>query len=106
MTVWCRLTVYGPDGEPLGRWTLLGDSAPDLEAVDRIARLHLAACSLGGTAALSDGTPALAEVFELAGLGELYGQMRRESERRERPLHGALERVEAADPPAGDLEDL
>lgn len=100
------MTVYAPDGSALGRWVLGGSGPPTLAAVNQAARLHLAARWLGGAAALCDVAPELAGVFELAGLGELYGQMRRESEVREHPLHGALERVEPADPSAGDLEDL
>jgi hypothetical protein len=106
MTLWCRLTLYAPDGSALGAWTLREDHAPDLAAVDQLARLCLAARSFGGTVAISEVTAGLADLFDLAGLDELYGQMRREAERRERPNDGALERVEPADPAAGDLEDL
>lgn len=106
MTLWCRLSLYAPDGSALGTWTLRQERAADITAVDQLARLCLAARSLGSTVAIWDVRPELADLFELAGLGELYGQMRREAERRERPFDRALERVEPADAPAGDLEDL
>ena len=104
--LWCRLTLFAPDGSAVGSWTLRGEGAPDIGTVDRLARVFLAARSVGCTAVLTDAAPALADVFELAGLGALHGQMRRESERGEHPRHGALERREPADLPAGDLEDL
>lgn len=104
--VWCRMTVYASDGTALGGCVLAGSGQPTLAAVNQLARLSLAARWLGGSAALWDAAPGLGDVFELAGLGELYRQMWRESEVREHARHGALERVEPADPPAGDLEDL
>jgi hypothetical protein len=70
---WCRVTVVGPDGSALGGWTLRGDRPPDLATVDRLARLHLAARSVGGHAVLNDVAPELAELLELAGLGETLG---------------------------------
>jgi hypothetical protein len=81
--MWCRVTVFRPDGSPLGSWTLRGVRPPDLDAVDRIAHLHLAAKALGGATALTDVTPALRELLELAGLGELFGQPGGEAESRE-----------------------
>lgn len=96
--LWCRMTVFGPDDAPLGRWTLAGSGPPRLCVVQLIARTYLAARWLGGTAAITDATPALTDLFELAGLGELLGQMRREAEGREEPL-GIEERVVRGDPP-------
>jgi hypothetical protein len=84
--MWCRVTVCEPDGSPLGHWTLRGNAAPDLETVDRIARLHLAAKAQGGTSLLSDVAPALRELLELAGLGALCGQPGGQPESREDAL--------------------
>lgn len=95
--VWCHVTVLEPDGSPLGRWTLRGPGAPDLDAVNRIARLRLAAQALGGTTVLSDLAPVLRELLELAGLGDLCGEPRGETEGGEDPF-GVLERVEPRDP--------
>jgi hypothetical protein len=89
--------MYAPDGSTLGRWALHGNGAPDITAVDRVARLTLAARSLGGTAVLSEVLPGLAEMFQLAGLGDLYGQMCREAKGREKPL-GLEERIDRGDP--------
>lgn len=93
------MTVFGPDDAPLGRWTLRGCGAPHLGVVEQLARVYLAARWVGGTAALTDAAPALTDAFEVAGLGELFGQMCREAEGREEPL-GVEERVVRSDPPA------
>jgi hypothetical protein len=96
MAVWCHVTVFEPSGSPLGGWTLGGDGAPGLAEVDRIARLHLAARSIGGTTVLSDVAPPLRELLALAGLGYLCGEPEREPEAGEDPF-GVLERVEPDD---------
>ena len=96
--VWCHVTVFEPDGSPLGRWTLRGSGAPDVEVVNRIARLRLAASSFGGTALLTEVAPHLRELLELVGLGELCREPGREAECREEAF-GVLERVETDDPP-------
>ena len=66
---WCRLTVVDLDGRVRWDGVLGGPSRPDLAAVDRLARLALAARRRGGSVRLSEVTPALAELLELAGLG-------------------------------------
>jgi hypothetical protein len=71
---WCRMTAYGPDGSTLGHWTLRGTGAPDLAAVDVVARLYRAARSRGGHAELDWVAPALADLLRLAGL-ELLGDL-------------------------------
>jgi hypothetical protein len=68
---WCRVTVLQPNGSTLGRWTLRGEGAPDLTAVEWVARLQLAAQSAGGQAVLEDVAAPFAELLELAGLGNV-----------------------------------
>jgi hypothetical protein len=65
------LTVLRPDGSACGHWTLRGAGAPDLAAVDWLARVRLAAARAGGSAIVDEVTPALADLLALAGLGDL-----------------------------------
>jgi hypothetical protein len=72
---WCRVTVLGPDGTVLARRVLAGAGRPGLAAVDRVARLALLAGRIGGSIALTEVAPALAELLALAGLPvEVEGQ--------------------------------
>jgi hypothetical protein len=66
--LWCRVTVVGVDGAELARCVLEGPGAPDLSAVDDVARLALAAGRLGGAVVLTELSPELRALFELAGL--------------------------------------
>jgi hypothetical protein len=66
--LWCRVTVVGSDGAKLARCVLEGLGAPDLGAVDDVARLALLAGRLGGGIVLADVSPALRALLELAGL--------------------------------------
>jgi hypothetical protein len=78
---WCRVTVVGPDGTELAHVVLEGPGAPDLAAVDDVARLALAAGRLGGEITLLDLSPALGALLELAGLRvEMEGQAELEEE--------------------------
>jgi hypothetical protein len=72
--LWCRVTVFDPDGCVLGRIALCGGGTPGVWAVDRLARLELAAKSTGGSVSLASTSAALAELLELAGLAELGGR--------------------------------
>jgi hypothetical protein len=83
--MWCRLTMYGPDGTALCETTLAGAGAPDIGVVDQLARMRLRAVRAGATLELAEVSTALAELLELAGLSELLGQVRREAEAREDP---------------------
>lgn len=67
-SVWCRVTPITPDGRALAIWTLLGCGSPDLDVVDRLARLRLAARRRGGDLRLSEVAAELAAVIELVGL--------------------------------------
>ena len=74
-----------------------GPGLPDLGAVDDVARLALLAGRLGGRIVLSDVSPAMRSLLELAGLGvEVEG----EAEGGEEPL-GVEEGQEELHP--GDL---
>jgi hypothetical protein len=66
--VWCEVTmVRARDTQPLN-FQLEGAGPPDLETVDRLARLALSVKRRGGGMVLSGISPALREVLELAGL--------------------------------------
>jgi hypothetical protein len=61
---WCRVSYV------LGR-----AGAPDLGTVDEVARLALMARRIGGTTVITDVSPALWALLELAGLrAEMEGQ--------------------------------
>jgi hypothetical protein len=75
LQLWCRVTVMGPDGAELACVVLEGPGGPDLAAVDDVARLTLAAARLGGEITLTDLSPAMGALLELAGLRvEMEGQ--------------------------------
>ena len=84
---WCRVTVVGPDGAELATYVLDGPGAPDMGTVDDVARLALMAGRLGGGTVLSDVSPALQALLELAGL---QAEVQRQAELGEEPL-GAQE---------------
>lgn len=81
---WCRIEFIGPGG-----------TAPDLSAVDALARLHLDARRLGGTIRLHDVCEDLAELLDLVGLRR---EMSGEAEGGEEL--GVEEGVEPGDPVA------
>ncbi len=95
--MWCRVTIIDPDGAELARFWLEGRGAPDLMAVDEVARLALLAGRLGGDVALGEVCPALDALLHLTGLAvEVEGQ----AELAEEPLR-AQEGQEEGHP--GDL---
>ena len=63
MAPWCRIEFDGPSG-----------AAPDLAAVDALARLQHAARLLGGSIRLVDVCDELAELLDLVGLGREVGR--------------------------------
>jgi hypothetical protein len=65
---WCRVTVFGTDGTELATGVLVGPGAPDIGAVDDLARLALHAARLGGRVSLAEVSPAMRDLLELAGL--------------------------------------
>jgi len=83
VTRWCRVLIVGPDHTSLGYHQLGGPGLPDLGTVDEVARLALLARRLGGRIILSDLSPALRSLLDLAGLRvEVEG----EAESGEEPL--------------------
>lgn len=82
---WCRVELVGPRG-----------AAPDLEAVDALVRLHVAARRLGGCIRLRDVCEELEELLELVGLRREVGGQAESGE------EGAVveEGVEPGDPVA------
>jgi hypothetical protein len=77
---WCRVTMMGSDGEPIAAGELEGPGAPDLGAVDDLARLALLAKRLDAHLRLAQVTPQLADLLELAGLPELGVEVERQPE--------------------------
>jgi hypothetical protein len=71
---WARVVVAASDGTR--RVVLLvGDGAPGLEVVDRLARCQLTTRRAGGRMWLEEVCPALAQLLDLVGLRrELEGQ--------------------------------
>jgi hypothetical protein len=65
---WCRVTLLGVDGTAVAWWVLDGPGAPDLGAVDEVARLKLMVGRVGGSVALTDLSPAFRELLDLAGI--------------------------------------
>jgi hypothetical protein len=65
---WCRITILGPDGTAVVRCVLEGVGAPDLGAVDDVARRALLAARSGGSVVLDDISPLMRELLDLAGL--------------------------------------
>jgi hypothetical protein len=66
--VWCRVTITSPLGVQRVTWLIRGDGAPDLDIVDQLAWLLLAARRLGDGLRLSEVCPRLGELLELVGL--------------------------------------
>ena len=65
---WCRVTVVTASGRPFWRHVVDGPGEPGLDAVDRIARLDVAARRCRCTLEVDDVVPALRELLDLAGL--------------------------------------
>ncbi|HEX6391912.1 MAG TPA: hypothetical protein VFZ97_00615 [Acidimicrobiales bacterium] len=65
---WCRVTLVDNEGEVLAGWALAGESNPNLEAVDLIARWSVIARRAGASLRIGNANPELRELIELAGL--------------------------------------
>ena len=87
---WGRVTVTGPDGAELVHCVLAGPGDPGLAAVDIVAGLALLARRHRGRMVLTEASPALRDLIELAGLPI---EVQRQAERREQSL-GIQEREE------------
>jgi hypothetical protein len=105
MITWCRVTMVGPDGVALASELLEGPTAPDMGAVDDVARLALLAKRIGGGVILSEVSSDLRALLELTGLGV---EMEGKPERREETL--GVQQIEeeghSGDLSGRDLEDL
>lgn len=69
---WARVVVVGP-GDSRRAVMLVGEGAPDLAVVDRLARLQLAARRAGGRIRLEDPCPGLLELLNYLGLRRQVG---------------------------------
>ena len=86
---WCRVTVAARDGSIVACRALEGPGAPDLAAIDDLARLLLFGKRWGGRVTVTEISPAMSELIALAGLPvEVQGQ----AEGGEQPL--GVEEVE------------
>jgi hypothetical protein len=93
--VWCHVVVLSPQGLVLAAGDLEGRGAPDMRAVERLARVALAVRRAGGVLAVRDASAALQELVDLAGLRrQVFGQV----EDGEQAL-GVEKGVQADDPP-------
>jgi hypothetical protein len=73
--LWCRVTIVGPGDTELIHRDLEGWGAPDLAAVDELARLTLLAGRLGAAVVVTDASPEFTALMGLSGLGvEMQGQ--------------------------------
>lgn len=80
---WCTISIARPDGSRAASFDLAGSCAPDLAAVDLVARLKLVVARLGGKLSITEVSPALASLLQLAGLSI---EVQREPELGEEPL--------------------
>lgn len=71
LVTWCEVTVYGERGAVVDRWSIRGSGSPDLEVVDRLARLRLEATRQGLDVGLTNVCPDLADLLTLVGLNRL-----------------------------------
>lgn len=100
---WCRVTLEAPGEDVLASLVLEGDGAPDLGAVDEVARSALLARRVGGRVVLGQVSAAMGELLELAGLSDaLVVEVEREPEGGEEPLRveERQEETHLGDPPA------
>jgi hypothetical protein len=73
--LWCRVAVVDAHGTVLVGCAYEGVGTPSLQAVDGVARLALLAKRLGGGLVVSEASPAMCELLDLAGLPvEVGGQ--------------------------------
>jgi hypothetical protein len=103
---WCRVTLYGAQGDRLAGWDLGGTRPADLSSVDEVARIAWCVGRVGGRVVLTEVSDGLRELLGLAGLpvdGEgapLVVEVEGQPELREQP-HRLQEGQEQAQP--GDL---
>jgi len=95
VVAWGRVVFVGSNDVELAAWVVGGAGAPDLTAVDSLARSHLLARRLGGSICLRCVCGELGELLDLVGL---RGEVGWEAEGGEEV--GVEEGVEPRDPPA------
>ncbi len=66
--VWCRARVVDGAGRVLSSYVLSGVGDPTMSAVDTVAGLALDARRLGGDLVVTEVSPRLQELIDLAGL--------------------------------------
>jgi hypothetical protein len=75
---WCRVRITDRHGSAVGGWVLDGSGAPDMGAVDTVARLALVAKRRGGSVILSEVCTDLIRLLDLSGLPvEVEGEAER-----------------------------
>ena len=65
------IVVLAVGGIELGRWVLPGSAQPDLDVIDTLARVALAARRLGGEVALRNAGPELLGLIDFVGLDDV-----------------------------------
>ncbi|SRR5579883_1762143 len=83
---WCRIRSVDASGTDNDGGWVGGPGRPDLGAVDCVARRLLPVLRRGEQPSLVDVDPELAELLDLAGLGGLVVEVRRQPEGGEEPL--------------------
>lgn len=68
------------DGVEVARWPVAAGACVDVGLVGRLARLQLTALRMGCSIEVRDASCELAGLLDLAGLGDLLGQVRRQPE--------------------------
>jgi hypothetical protein len=83
---WCRVRAVDRDGTVRDAGTFGGSAPPELEAVDRLARILLAVTREGERPFLVVVDARLARLLELVGLADLVVEVQREAEGGEEAL--------------------
>jgi hypothetical protein len=65
------IVVLAVGGTELARWPLAGSAHPDLDVIDALARLALAARRLGGEIGLRNAGPELLGLIDFVGLDDV-----------------------------------
>ena len=65
------IVVLAVEGTEVARWPLAGSSRPDLEVIDDLARLALAARCFGGEIGLRHAGPELLGLIRFVGLDDV-----------------------------------
>jgi hypothetical protein len=103
---WCRITVVDPGAAVLVSWDLGGPTPAQLGAVDAIARLALLARRAGAMIRLTEVSPELRQLLDLAGLSVEWAglpvEVEGQAEGREEPprIQQRQEEVHPGDLPA------